>query len=316
MEIVLGDKISYVKRKIAPDFAQNETITGMCTGAKIVDNKETETKAIVFFVSKKLPKNEILPQDLIPGEIVYNDERFPTDVQVAPVIEASLVFNYKIRPFKPGSCICRKESFGHPTGTLGTIVKYNPYPARRYFLSNLHVLCDVSPNGDDIFQPCTDTKPVAWAHIYVALKPSPQVNYVDCALAWIIGPDTAYTRTSACGFTLSTVVGTATPGLAVRKCGCASGNTAGTIYSVDYDTCVNYSEYGGSCRIFHDQVLIKSPSSSPFAMPGDSGSVVIATGNGNPVGLLFAGGTHGTEYWAVCNHMTRVASALNISFAV
>jgi hypothetical protein len=100
----------------------------------------------------------------------------------------------------------------------------------------------------------------------------------------------------------------ATVGLAVTKSGRTTGQTFGSIQSVNTSVSVQYQKGCGSGRKFTigytNQVVISGTGS--FSAGGDSGSLIVSNdGTPNPVALLFAGNTTQT----IANPITAVVSA-------
>ena len=87
----------------------------------------------------------------------------------------------------------------------------------------------------------------------------------------------------------------ASVGMQVQKYGRTTGFTTGSINAVNVDVDVCYFPlteticFPGYQAHFVNQFSIPD-GSVPFSAAGDSGSLVVATGSNNPVGLLFAGG--------------------------
>ncbi len=85
----------------------------------------------------------------------------------------------------------------------------------------------------------------------------------------------------------------ASVGMQVQKYGRTTGFTSGSINAVNVDVDVCYFPlteticFPGFEAHFVNQFSITP---GPFSASGDSGSLVVATGSNNPVGLLFAGG--------------------------
>lgn len=77
----------------------------------------------------------------------------------------------------------------------------------------------------------------------------------------------------------------------VVKTGASTGTRYGFVTSIDYTEKVAYQ---GFDAVFINQTQITGSNSLAFSKPGDSGSLIFSTDDDAFVGLLFAGGTHGT----------------------
>jgi len=118
---------------------------------EIVGGVEVQRKAYRVYVSKKLPKSQLSPQDILPDEI----NGIPVDVVELGEVKA-LSSNFqdptkKYRPIFPGI------SVGHyliTAGTIGAIVR-DKTDGKVCILSNCHVLANSNKGkaGDAILQP-------------------------------------------------------------------------------------------------------------------------------------------------------------------
>ena len=99
---------------------------------------------------------------------------------------------------------------------------------------------------------------------------------------------------------ISNKVAPAVPKLAVQKMGASSCLTQGTIQTINFSTA--QIQYADECNSnsgtanFVNQIVVKAASGN-FAIPGDSGSLVVTTGTcPRPVGLLFAADNAGDVF--------------------
>jgi hypothetical protein len=205
------------------------------------------------------------------------------------------------------------------SGTLGALIQDNT--GRQYLLSNNHVLArsDHAAVGDAIVQPglidnnCTPngdgpgTVPVAALTGWLPLKSS-QTN-ADAAIAQVgsrtldasgaileLGgrqPDGTLAPAPP-GVSSSGGKGEA-PGLqmTVAKSGRTTGLTCGAVSTIDLDVSVDYFRDCAETepyftKLFTNQLAV---SGDRFSDAGDSGALLVDTGNAEPVGLFFAGGT-------------------------
>lgn len=114
-------------------------------------------------------------------------------------------------------------------------------------------------------------------------------NIMDAAIAYTSSAEVDYaTPPDGYGAPRTTAL-TATLNLPVRKYGRSSRTTTGRVTAVNATILVDYSS--GTTQ-FVQQIIITGDNNSPFTLPGDSGSLVVAASGTNarrPVGLVFAG---------------------------
>lgn len=323
MAILEGDylKVAKVQEDNEEMLLAKENVVGVGTGHKIKDGKDTGEPSIVVFVSQKIDKALIKPNDLIPETV----EKFKTDVIETGEIFAGTegieekkeeeigveVLRQRIRPAKGGF------SVGHYKITAGTIATcvYDLYPfpgipPKYYILSNNHVLANSNDAkiGDPILQPgpydggSVPKDIIARLSRFVPIKfmkPGyAPCNYVDAAIAegnfheldreiyWIGYVKQVNSRPKV--------------GDLVEKTGRTTNFTTGRIIALNATVNVNYG--GGRVARFCRQIMTTCMSG-----PGDSGSLVCDIKEG-AVGLLFAGSARVT----VINSILYVQSLLHI----
>ncbi|HKD61740.1 MAG TPA: hypothetical protein VKB47_14855 [Terracidiphilus sp.] len=204
------------------------------------------------------------------------------------------------------------------SGTLGSLVQDES--GRQYLLSNNHVLArsDHAAVGDSIVQPglidnnCTPsgdgpgTVPVAALTTWLPLR-SRQTN-ADVAIAQIashtvdpsggimeLGSRQPDGSLAAAPPGISSTGGkgeNATLELRVAKSGRTTGLTCGRVTALDLDVSVDYFRDCAETKPyltkqFSSQIAV---SGDRFSDAGDSGALIVDTGNAEPVGLFFAGG--------------------------
>jgi hypothetical protein len=181
------------------------------------------------------------------------------------------------------------------SGTLGALVTDG---TTQYILSNNHVMgrSDQAAAGEDISQPgmidanCAVTTVVADFTIS-----SPLGSNVDASIAQL-RPGTMDSTgfIEGIGVPSSSVVAP-TVGLAVTKSGRTTGNTSGTVTSINTSVSVQYQKNCGSGKKFTvaytAQVVVGG---SSFSAGGDSGSLILSSAGKNPVALLYAGSSTST----------------------
>ena len=301
-------KNSYLEKQIATicvfkykDFFRYNNVVGVGKGTKIINAKDTDEPCLTVLVEKKLPKDQLSKQDLVPK--MYKNIK--TDIiEVGEIKPLSLVD--RIRPVIGG------YSVGVETITAGTIgcVVYSGSgeDMKYYILSNNHVLANEnkSPLGALIVQPGPIDGGIApWDVIgmlydyepikFITSTRQPE-NIVDCAIAKcdskILNPE-IYWIGYIKGITK------AKKGMWIKKSGRTTGFTTGKVLATNVTVQVRYNS---GYALFVRQVLTSRISSG-----GDSGSLVLTSTN-QAVGLLFAGSSTVT----VCNPIEQVLKILNV----
>jgi hypothetical protein len=183
-------------------------------------------------------------------------------------------------------------------------------PAKRYILSNNHVLANsnVAQIGDAILEPGPidgglPKNPIARLSEWVPVLFGGASNYVDAAIAEIINPADVIPEILSIG----PVAQPEMPGSlyqSVRKHGRTTLHTIGVIMDVSADINVLY---GAQTAHFVDQLAVVGAGSN-FSSGGDSGSLVVDGVTRRAVGLLFAGGGATT----FLNPIDQVLSCLKI----
>jgi hypothetical protein len=200
---------------------------------------------------------------------------------------------------------CRSTHLGDPAAAL-------------YVLSNNHVLASVNDSqiGDDLYQPGpadggTSGDHFAELHRYVPIALGGQTpNRVDCAIGRLLPG--VRVRRQVC--TIGPVSGTiaATEQMPVRKHGRTTGYTEGAVGDTSYDALVGMDhEDDSAVALFENQLRMEvSPPYPAFALPGDSGSLVVHGASPAAVGLYFAGPPSGD--YGIANRIEDVLSHLEI----
>lgn len=198
----------------------------------------------------------------------------------------------RTRPLRPGL------SVGHhaiTAGTIGAFVKMTDNGESR-LLSNNHVLADENRGtiGDEILQPghldggqhAEDR--VGALERFVRLDAS-AVNHVDAALGTLDDPTEVDPVIPGIGHVLETLAPEEASD--VVKLGRTTGLTRGSVSAIEVDNVI-VAFSTGALR-FDGQIEISGTSAGPFSLGGDSGSLVVSSGDPRAVGLLFAGSDQG-----------------------
>jgi hypothetical protein len=203
-------------------------------------------------------------------------------------------------------------------GTLGALLQDER--GRQYLLSNNHVLArsDHATVGDDVVQPglidnnCTPnghgagTQPVGALTGWLPL--SSKATNADAAIAETasrsvdplgsiqeLGARQPDGTLAAAPLGVSSTNGRGEPAqlqLQVAKSGRTTGLTCGSVSAIDVDVSVDYYKDCAETRpyltkTFTNQIGV---SGNHLSDAGDSGALLVDTGNAEPVGLYFAGG--------------------------
>jgi len=313
------------------ELLKKKNVVAAIPGHKVVGGVDTGRKAIVVYVTKKVPPDELSAKDIVP-EVINGLE---SDVQISKKIDA-LAFDRtaKWRP-APGGI-----SIGHPlitAGTLGMIVRKDGIP---YILSNNHVLAnsndanisdetwqpgkydggaamdiighlsdfvEIGFTGDESTCPVTNTVVRVFNFLAKLLGRKSRirsivdiVNTVDCAISRPLLNEDISQEILEIGEPAGFNTGELNTGDAVKKSGRTSGLSQGTVIGSGGVATVNYGD--GKVAVFEDQIFTTAISEG-----GDSGSVVLNAKN-EVVGLLFAG----SDTLTIVNKIANVIDALGL----
>lgn len=304
-EIMLA-KSAEVKQAREPELLAYSNAVGVGLGFKMINGKETKDVAVVVYVEKKIAREKLPADELIPETLPVPEtsEEIKTDVVETGRIEAQS-FKTRIRPVRPG------YSIGHykiTAGTFGCLVREACLPCRTYILSNNHVLANSNAAhiGDPILQPGSydgGTYPadmVARLSRFIPIHfGSPmRYNLVDAALAQPL--DQRYIIASVAGLGIPKGTVEATLGMEVVKSGRTTQITTGKVMGIDVTVAVNY---GVGVGYFRNQILTTNMSGG-----GDSGSLLMSRAEQKATGLLFAGSDRVTIH----NNIANVLMALGV----
>jgi hypothetical protein len=318
---------SQVRTQHVKQIMRLSNVVGAGVGYKVTASGPTDELGLIVMVTRKLPKEQLRPGDLVPHSI----DGVPTDVMETGVLRA---LGGRLRPARPGCSIAHQES---TAGTLGCLVERD---GETYILSNNHVLALMNQAnlGDPILQPgpadggtlsdtiatLADFVPLdfgstspncRWAtaaeallnwlaarlgsaHRVQSVKLTEDENRVDAALARPLSPDLVSADILDIG--VPTGVSAATLGTRVKKSGRTTGFTTGSIQVIDLTVQINYD---GPVAVFSGQLM-----ASAMSQRGDSGSAVMDEQN-RAIGLLFAGSDRAT----IINPIGQVLDALRVT---
>jgi hypothetical protein len=263
-------------------------VIGVGIGPKVVRKRERAELAIRFYVVRKIPKDRLAPDALLPREV----GGFATDVEGVGRIVAYNDNQRASRPVKGGVSISLSEpSVGFRyAGTLGCWAHEAKDPGTILGLSNNHVLADENRAraGDEVVQPGTlDDSSAGVVGRFVRCKPvdfGGGANHVDAA---VFAPsEPSMVDLDILGVGTPTGSAAAARRLTVVKSGRTTGVTRGTVRDIDADIQVQYDQ---GVALFEGQVAVSGKGGSKFSKAGDSGSAILDDGSKKVVALLFAG---------------------------
>jgi hypothetical protein len=288
------DRAKAVKQKHVDRLKAFPNVIGVGVGHELVGGKRTDRVAIRVYVKKKLPKDQLAPDAILPDTL----EGFPVDV-----IEDEFWIQQGRREantFLVGGISVGNLLVGG-AGTLGISV-FDNRTGQELFLSNWHVLCFslTCAAGEPIIQPGVfdgGTQADLVAHLFKAVLNAD----VDAAVALPLGQRPLFKEALEIGSVES--FNQAVLGATARKSGRTTGVTVGTVADVSLD--ITIQGYPGGDRTFIDQIAIEG---SGVSAKGDSGSVWLNE-NDEVIGLHFAG----SSGRAIANHIDRVFTALDIN---
>lgn len=317
-------------------------VHGVGVGRKFVSDRPTRTWAIRLHVVQKLPESLLTAGARLPETI----DGLPTDVvQTPPAFFAGPRQPVSRRPLRrrvaggtaaaDGSCSEERHhrqrpvvagiSAAHRDVTAGTIGYFCRSgrsvddAATVYALSNNHVFADANraQTGDEAYQPgALDGGTAAdrfgtYGRSVALVLDGTTPNAVDAAVIAVV-PDIAC-EFRVCRIGTITGVEGARIGYRVRKHGRTTGYTEGRITDIAYDTLIGADPRDPNVvALFLGQIRIDRAEEYPqFALPGDSGALIVNAERLKAVGLFFACPPSG-EY-GVANPISEVLDRLEVA---
>lgn len=268
----------------------------------------TETEAVIIYVTRGARK----ALRSLPAEV----EGVPVQAQVMGRLQASPMpamsargaghfFEYGGRIACGSSCAPSGENYA---GTVGALVRDGD---RLLALSNNHVFaaCNHTPVGMPILAPATmDARPdrrapteICRHERMVELRSGDPrlvpLMTLDAAVAAIADENivTSWQGDETTGYDTPAGIAELKSGLRVKKTGRTSALTVGVVEAfVPTPWILPYKSTKFSAMVwFKDTWTVRSAEADPFALPGDSGSLVVTEDGNGAVGLLFAANNKG-----------------------
>ncbi len=275
---------------------RHPNVVAVGAGIRRKGGKSTGEPAVVVYVSRKLPRAQLLPGELIPRRLFADEEEVGTDVIQAGEPHFVAVDTKQYRPVRGG---CQIANAYGGAGTAGAVM-YDRRDQRLVLLTNNHVLTNT---GDPTFLP-GDTRifqPAGGGLIGASKRVVPMFRAPLGATDhnWFAAVDAGIVSLNSnipAEFNVVEINGqhpfVALPpyeGLDVVRRGYRTQLRNGTVEAVDMTVIVtdsNKARYkvGGADCVFS----IRSREREISAMPGDSGSLVVDSGGGAARGLVFA----------------------------
>lgn len=264
-------------------------------------------KVIIYVIRGAQRELRNLPQEIdgvpVTAKVIGKPQAIPVSAIAARGV--GHFFEYKGRISCGSSCAPSGENYA---GTVGTLAS----DGRRILaVSNNHVFaaCNHTPVGMPILSPATmDASPnrrapteiCRYEHMVELRSGDPQLDplmTIDAAVASVANQDTvtSWQGDETNGYDTPSAITEIRANLKVKKIGCTTGLTSGVVEAfVPTPWVLPYKSSHFSATVwFQNTWTVCSADRDPFALPGDSGSLVVAADGSGAVGLLFAVSSRG-----------------------
>jgi hypothetical protein len=292
-------------REYADTLLRFPNVVGCGVGYRSVGGEDTDEWSLVAFVTRKLPKSMLRADEIVPTHVETLEGTVRTDVIEVP--EPRLfVDNAQYRPVIGGSRITTVAGGGTLGGNL-----YDSTDLQPVMLTCNHCLTvagqrTVVPDDDRVYQPDNSAPLAGRTKRIVPMFPAPLgANWAfDAPVdAGIVAPG------AAIGVSFNVidlgrhpfVILPAYPGLEVEKRGATTERTRGGVRHIDVaivipDANGQRLRIGGTANVFSVRRI-----GSNFALPGDSGALVIDADGGAARGMVFGGDTTVSGWTYACD---------------
>jgi len=270
----------------AQQVFEDKNTVGIGYGYKISNGKQTNERALMLFVEKKMQRISV--EKALPPLLALASTPIKTDVvETGPIKPQPLVTR---KPLQPG------YSVGHFKITAGTFGAVVTRKKAYQILSNSHVLADSGrgKKGDAILYPGKADGGVKGKDTVGKLarfrKFKKTGETVDCATASIDKKRLADLRSDIKSLGVPKGTTAAKVGMNVTKTGRTTATTTGKVIATDATIKLNYGAGVGQVSFVKQVVCTR------YSKPGDSGSLVLDKKTKKAVGLHFAGGPSGSFF--------------------
>lgn len=250
------------------------------TKKKVKDGKVTNIDSIVIYVRKKVPIDQVAPQDLVDAEI----EGMKTDVIEVGAIVAQftiptpqqLLLVSRMTRYRPVPMGVSLGATSVTAGSAGVLVKHKT-DGRVGIRTNYHV----SKNDENVVQPGPIDGGGDLDKVGRSIGISIPVSGGKVDIGVVVLDDIKLARTEILDLGIPKGVNTnPTVGMKLKKSGRTSGLTEGTITSISAVLSIQYND---GIKTLEALIL-----TSKMSDGGDSGSALLDEAN-NVVGHIFAG---------------------------
>jgi hypothetical protein len=275
-----------------------------------------EPRVHVYVTSGSLRGLKSLPDDEDGVQVQVNrmGKLIIRPEQASTATNQGNVFIRKTRIACGSSCAPSGENY---SGTFGALVKKRGGGPTLFVLSNNHVLagCNHVPVGMPIMSPSSqDARPGARApgevaqHQEICELRSGEPTLVkpcreDVAIARVTEPNkvTSWQGDDENGYDTPAQAIAPRSGMEVKKFGRTTGFTTGTVESlINTPTAIPYKSRSFTATVWVQDVwTVRAAPGTAFALPGDSGSLVVTEDHSRAVGLVFAAGGKGEYGWMI-----------------
>lgn len=271
-------------------------VVAVGAGSRRRKGATTEEPAVVVFVTQKLPREALLPTELVPRTVFTEEDEVRTDVVEVGEPRFVAVDTQTYRPLRGG---CQIGNFGGGAGTGGAVM-YDRRDQNIVLLTNNHVITDPK---NPMFLPANTTisQPFGGGRVGQSKRIVPMFraplgatdhNWFGTVDAGIVALD------SNIPVEFDVIEIGAHPyvvlppyeGLEVVRRGYRTQLRVGTVEVVDVTVIIKNSTTGERYKIGGPDAvfMIRSREREISAMPGDSGSLVVDADGGASRGLVFA----------------------------
>jgi LPS sulfotransferase NodH len=309
--------VELLQRRTAPTsrasspFHPAVNVVGVGVGERVVGGRATGTPAIQLLVARKADLADLARGEVLPTVV----DGIPTDVVEVGVLHA--LHGAAQPPAGTGAPRARGVAVRRdtglspaPRGTVGAVVHAGSQPL---LLTTRGVFATAGRCDKDLpamVRPDDGEGQGENAERWVPLGalartlPFCPVSSVDGAVTTIdlplLGQDWFRRLDCVQGS------GTSVVGSVVHKVGAESGYTTGLVVGVTADVVVRYDD---GPRVLGGQILVRSLDPDPFALPGDSGALLVEQRTGLAVGMIVAG----SGRICVANHLDDVLDGLGVA---